>query len=141
MLASSLVIMAGMALNDVADREVDAAERPERPIPSGKIRAKTAARVAYILMGLALGIIGSINLTAILPAILLCYNIHLYNFVLKKLDQERKPFFYLINTTTTHDIVLPDGESYQFGEDNNRQKRESGTLGLENNALNPKFII
>jgi len=84
MLASCLIIMAGMALNDVADREVDAAERPERPIPSGKIRAKTAARVAYILMGLAIWIIGTVKLTAILPVILLCYNVHLYNFVLKQ---------------------------------------------------------
>jgi 4-hydroxybenzoate polyprenyltransferase len=35
--ASSCLYMAGMALNDYADREVDARERPARPIPSGRV--------------------------------------------------------------------------------------------------------
>jgi 4-hydroxybenzoate polyprenyltransferase len=51
---------AGMALNDFADREVDAAERPERPIPSGRVRPATALAVASGLTGagLALAIAG-----------------------------------------------------------------------------------
>ena len=35
--ASSCLYMAGMALNDYADRDVDAKERPKRPIPSGRV--------------------------------------------------------------------------------------------------------
>jgi 4-hydroxybenzoate polyprenyltransferase len=35
--ASSSLYLAGMALNDYADREVDARERPGRPIPSGRV--------------------------------------------------------------------------------------------------------
>jgi 4-hydroxybenzoate polyprenyltransferase len=35
--SSSLMYLAGMALNDYADREVDAVERPGRPIPSGRV--------------------------------------------------------------------------------------------------------
>ena len=35
--SSSLMYLAGMALNDYADREIDAVERPSRPIPSGRI--------------------------------------------------------------------------------------------------------
>ena len=35
--AAALFIMAGMALNDVADKDVDARERPSRPIPSGAV--------------------------------------------------------------------------------------------------------
>src|SRR3954453_5367025 len=35
--ASSCLYLAGMALNDYADREVDAVERPGRPIPSGRV--------------------------------------------------------------------------------------------------------
>src|SRR3954462_5340376 len=35
--ASSCLYLAGMALNDYADREVDAIERPGRPIPSGRV--------------------------------------------------------------------------------------------------------
>jgi 4-hydroxybenzoate polyprenyltransferase len=35
--SSSCLYLAGMALNDFADREVDATERPGRPIPSGRV--------------------------------------------------------------------------------------------------------
>lgn len=38
-LAMSLLYTAGMFLNDAFDREVDARERPERPIPAGEIAA------------------------------------------------------------------------------------------------------
>ncbi|ETZ98524.1 ubiA prenyltransferase family protein [Mycobacterium kansasii 824] len=36
-LASALLYWSGMVLNDWADRERDAVERPERPIPSGEV--------------------------------------------------------------------------------------------------------
>ena len=55
--ASSICIYwAGMALNDWADREVDAVERPERPIPSGRVTPRTAFGLAAGLTtaGLAL---------------------------------------------------------------------------------------
>lgn len=47
---------AGMALNDYADRELDAVERPERPIPSGRVSPTTALRLAggLTLTGMAL---------------------------------------------------------------------------------------
>ena len=38
-LAFSLLYTGGMYLNDAFDRESDARERPERPIPSGRVRA------------------------------------------------------------------------------------------------------
>lgn len=44
--ASAFIYWAGMALNDWADRGLDAIERPERPIPSGRIRPHTALAVA-----------------------------------------------------------------------------------------------
>jgi 4-hydroxybenzoate polyprenyltransferase len=39
--AVSLFYTGGMFLNDAFDRDVDARERPERPIPSGRIAART----------------------------------------------------------------------------------------------------
>ncbi|MEM7257354.1 MAG: UbiA family prenyltransferase [Pseudomonadota bacterium] len=39
LLAMSLAYTGGMFLNDAFDRKIDAKERPERPIPSGKIKA------------------------------------------------------------------------------------------------------
>ena len=48
--ASGLIYLAGMALNDLADREEDARERPERPIPSGAISPRAAALVGGSLL-------------------------------------------------------------------------------------------
>lgn len=55
-LASVALYWSGMALNDWSDRAVDADERPERPIPSGRItpRAALAAAVGLSGAGLAL---------------------------------------------------------------------------------------
>ena len=44
--ASACLYWAGMALNDWADRDLDAVERPERPIPSGRVPAAVALGVA-----------------------------------------------------------------------------------------------
>ena len=41
--ASAMLYLAGMALNDLADREEDARERPDRPIPSGAVSPRAAA--------------------------------------------------------------------------------------------------
>lgn len=49
--ASLGVYHGAMALNDWADREVDARERPERPIPSGAIPAVMALLTAVVLIG------------------------------------------------------------------------------------------
>ncbi|WP_157007295.1 SCO3242 family prenyltransferase [Agromyces laixinhei] len=43
--ASVLLYSGGMALNDYADRDLDAEERPERPIPSGRVSARGALAV------------------------------------------------------------------------------------------------
>ncbi|MFF0328964.1 SCO3242 family prenyltransferase [Nonomuraea angiospora] len=52
--ASVLMYWSGMALNDWADREADAVERPERPIPSGRVRPGAALGVAAVLTGAGL---------------------------------------------------------------------------------------
>jgi 4-hydroxybenzoate polyprenyltransferase len=48
--ASILLYEAGMLLNDVFDAERDAVERPERPIPSGRISRRAAAAVGEGLL-------------------------------------------------------------------------------------------
>ncbi|MET0235243.1 MAG: SCO3242 family prenyltransferase [Kibdelosporangium sp.] len=55
-LASVAFYWSGMALNDWSDRSVDATERPERPIPSGRISPEQALAVAggLTVAGLAL---------------------------------------------------------------------------------------
>jgi 4-hydroxybenzoate polyprenyltransferase len=44
--ASTCLYWAGMALNDWADRDLDAKERPERPIPSGRVAPSMALGLA-----------------------------------------------------------------------------------------------
>lgn len=58
--SSSCLYLGGMALNDWADREVDAQERPDRPIPSGRVSPGTALELAAGLTaaGLAAAVVG-----------------------------------------------------------------------------------
>lgn len=59
--ASALLYLGGMALNDWADRDLDAIERPERPIPSGRVDPDTALAVASGLLAggvVVAGVIG-----------------------------------------------------------------------------------
>ena len=56
-LCLSLFYVGGMYLNDAFDREIDARERPERPIPSGEVSASTVFAVGFAL--LALGVAGT----------------------------------------------------------------------------------
>lgn len=55
--ASCLLYSAGMVLNDYFDRAQDARERPQRPIPSGRVSANTALALGLALLtgGVALG--------------------------------------------------------------------------------------
>ncbi|KUN80479.1 SCO3242 family prenyltransferase [Streptomyces griseoruber] len=56
-MASSVALYwAGMALNDYADATVDAVERPERPIPSGRVGRRTALATACGLTAAGLGL-------------------------------------------------------------------------------------
>lgn len=48
-LSSALLYTGGMALNDWADRDVDAVERPERPIPSGAVTPAQALALGCVL--------------------------------------------------------------------------------------------
>ncbi|MFB7513479.1 SCO3242 family prenyltransferase [Streptomyces sp. NPDC056144] len=47
--ASTCLYWAGMALNDYADREEDAEERPGRPVPSGRVGPGAALATAAVL--------------------------------------------------------------------------------------------
>lgn len=43
-----------MAVNDVYDLEVDRINRPDRPIPSGRVSAEEASRLSYVVLALGL---------------------------------------------------------------------------------------
>jgi len=51
--AMSLAYIGGMFLNDAYDSEIDAKERPERPIPAGKISATAVYLLGYGMLALS----------------------------------------------------------------------------------------
>ncbi|TQJ30795.1 SCO3242 family prenyltransferase [Microbacterium sp. SLBN-146] len=53
--ASACLYAAGMALNDYSDADLDAVERPERPIPSGRVSRATALGLGAALTAAGVG--------------------------------------------------------------------------------------
>ncbi len=55
-LASSAMYLSGMVLNDLFDREIDLEQRPERPLPSGRVSVTNATVLgaSLLLLGIAL---------------------------------------------------------------------------------------
>ncbi|MDQ3000114.1 MAG: UbiA family prenyltransferase [Fibrobacterota bacterium] len=82
-LAAALFIMAGMALNDVADKDVDARERPDRPIPSGAVSLGMAWGLSLTMMALGLVLLWFANPFSVPVGAALCLCIFGYNFLLK----------------------------------------------------------
>jgi geranylgeranylglycerol-phosphate geranylgeranyltransferase len=53
--AAFLILSGGNALNDYFDRDIDAVNKPGRPIPSGRVPRKGALAFAAVLFGAGLG--------------------------------------------------------------------------------------
>jgi hypothetical protein len=83
LLAAGLYLMAGMALNDIADLAVDRAERPARPLPSGRVSVARAWALVLVFFGLGLALQAVANPVAAQVGALLVAAIFLYNFALK----------------------------------------------------------
>ncbi|MER5840405.1 SCO3242 family prenyltransferase [Streptomyces prasinus] len=83
-IGSSLCLYeAGMALNDWADRAEDAAERPHRPIPSGRIRPAAALTAAGALTGAGLALAAGAGRPALAVAGPLAATVWAYDLALK----------------------------------------------------------
>ncbi|WP_432118293.1 SCO3242 family prenyltransferase [Streptomyces sp. bgisy032] len=83
-IGSSLCLYeAGMALNDWADREVDAVERPHRPLPSGRIRPAAALTAACALTGAGLALAAGAGRPALAVAAPLAATVWAYDLGLK----------------------------------------------------------
>ena len=82
-LASACLYAGGAALNDVCDAEQDLRERPERPIPSGRIARRTALRLAVGLLVMGIALAGTVSARAGAISLLLVLSIVLYDSVLK----------------------------------------------------------
>jgi 4-hydroxybenzoate polyprenyltransferase len=64
----------GVAFNDVFDSDLDAIERPERPIPSGRATVRSAATMAFFLLVLGVFAAAQVSITSawIAFAVALC---------------------------------------------------------------------
>ncbi|WP_344599904.1 SCO3242 family prenyltransferase [Streptomyces glaucus] len=83
-IGSSLCLyQAGMALNDWADREEDAVERPHRPLPSGRVRPAAALTAACALTGAGLALAARAGRPALAVAAPLAATVWAYDLTLK----------------------------------------------------------
>jgi len=82
-LSSACLYAAGVIFNDVADRKIDRKERPNRPIPSGKITQRSAIILALLLMAISITVSYLISATTLIVVFILISTIMLYDFVLK----------------------------------------------------------
>jgi 4-hydroxybenzoate polyprenyltransferase len=83
-LAGSLLYAGGCTLNDAFDAKWDAARRPERPIPSGKLSAQEVWLVGLLELGLGLGLLGKFGFLALGSGLLVVAAILLYDWLHKK---------------------------------------------------------
>ncbi|MFC3574162.1 SCO3242 family prenyltransferase [Streptomyces yaanensis] len=84
-IGSSLCLYeAGMALNDWADRDEDAAERPHRPLPSGRIRPTEAFIAACACTAAGLTLASRAGRPALAVAVPLAATVWAYDLILKR---------------------------------------------------------
>jgi hypothetical protein len=83
-LAMSLFYIGGMFLNDYCDRNVDALERPQRPIPAGEISEKVVAAIALALLSAGMALVAMFGIAAGAGGLALALAILGYDFFHKR---------------------------------------------------------
>lgn len=86
LLASACFYGAGMALNDAFDAEIDARQRPKRPIPSGRVSLRFAFGCGFGLLVLGLVLSRLAGLESFVVAVMLAMAIITYDGGIKHLD-------------------------------------------------------
>ena len=84
LVASCCLYLSGMVFNDVFDRKQDAAERPGRPIPSGRVSVKSAIILGTVLMVVGTVSAAIVSLISLQVALLLIVAILGYDGLLKR---------------------------------------------------------
>lgn len=83
LLASAGLYLGGMVLNDVFDAQLDAIERPERPIPSGNISRRAALIFGNLLLVIGIAAAGMVSSVSLQIAAMLAVAVVAYDTVLK----------------------------------------------------------
>lgn len=84
LLATTGLYLSGMVFNDVFDVKQDRAERPQRPIPSGRVPLAHAVVLGTVLMGSGLACAAAVRFHSFVLAGLLAGCVLAYDGVLKK---------------------------------------------------------
>jgi hypothetical protein len=79
MIAMTAFYVGGMYLNDFFDREIDARDRPGRPIHAGEIRAGTVSLIGFGLLATGIALMIPFGLAATIWSVLLAGTIVLYD--------------------------------------------------------------
>lgn len=82
--ASCALYLSGMVFNDVFDVAQDSVERPQRPIPSGRVSLRQAAILGVILMLSGIGIAATMSISMLFTALALAFMILAYDSFLKR---------------------------------------------------------
>ena len=83
-IAALLLLSAGNAINDYCDHNIDRINRPQRPLPSGRMQRRHALIFAIVLIGLGIWLGTRINRNATGIAILVSLALVSYAFWLKR---------------------------------------------------------
>nr|CAA9290688.1 Aromatic prenyltransferase 1, UbiA family [uncultured Armatimonadetes bacterium] len=105
-LATTCLYAGGVVLNDVFDAPLDAVERPERPLPSGRASVRGAAALGAVLLTAGIGAAFLISLTSGVLAALIAACAVLYDAWGK-----HRPVFGPINMGTCRGLNLLLGVS------------------------------
>lgn len=79
LLSTACLYAGGVVLNDVFDRDLDRVERPERPIPSGRVPVPAAAAFGAALLGAGILAAAQVNRAALLLAAAIAALVLLYD--------------------------------------------------------------
>lgn len=77
--AMALFYTAGMYLNDIFDYEIDRQDRPERPLPSGRVEMPMAWTLTIMMFGLGAALLGGVSAASFLVGFILIATIVVYD--------------------------------------------------------------
>ncbi len=103
-IAALLMLSAGNAINDYCDHKIDRINKPNRPLPSGRIGRSNAMAFSIILIGISIGLGAIINIYALCIAILVSGMLVCYAFWLK-----RTPIYGNLAVSTLTGITFISG--------------------------------
>lgn len=81
--SSVFLYVGGLITNDLFDFDIDKKERPNRPLPSGKINKNTTIFLSFLFLGSGFLLALSMSLTSALVSVILVMMILSYNYKLK----------------------------------------------------------